>query len=32
MENSEQYGFGSSVIYNNYEEFIDKICHYIKSI
>lgn len=32
MKNTEVYGFGSSVIYNNYEEFIEKICYYIKSI
>ena len=32
MENSEPYGFGNSVIYNNYNEFIDKVSHYIQSI
>lgn len=33
MENEDEaYGFGSAVIYNNYDEFIDKVCHYIKSM
>lgn len=32
IENKESYGFGSSVIYNNYNEFMDKISYYIKSI
>lgn len=32
MENSEPYGFGNSVIYNDYNKFIDKVSHYIQSI
>lgn len=32
IENSKAYDFGSGVIYNNYNEFMDKITHYIKSI
>lgn len=31
-ENMGSYEFGSSVIYNNYEVFIDKVCHYVQSI
>lgn len=31
-QSAESYEFGSSVIYNNYEEFIEKVCYYIKSI
>ena len=32
MESTEPYGFGNAVIYNDYNKFIDKVVHYIKSI
>jgi len=32
VENAHQYQFGNATVYNNYNEFVDKICYYIKSI
>ena len=32
IENNSSYEFGSAVVFNNYNEFMDKISHYIKSI
>ena len=32
VKNNTEYGFGPNVIYNNYDKFIDEICHFIESL
>ncbi len=31
-ESMEPYGFGGTIIYNDYNKFIDEVCHHIQSI